>query len=45
MQDLVLRAAIEPVLHANVPLLQSHLDDLRRQKARLLRECNYDERH
>lgn len=42
VMDLVLRAAIEPTLHANVPLLQTHLDDLRKRKAQILRECGYD---
>jgi hypothetical protein len=42
VMDLVLRAAVQPVLHADVPMLQQHLDDLRRRKAWLLRECQYD---
>ena len=40
--DLVLRCAVTPVLHADVPLLDSHLDSLRRHKAALLRDCGYD---
>jgi len=39
--DLVLRAAVQPVLEANVPLLESHLEDLRAHKERLLFECGY----
>jgi DNA polymerase bacteriophage-type len=42
VMDLVLRAAVQPVLHANVPLLQTHLDELRRKKARLLNDCGFD---
>ncbi|HEX6825420.1 MAG TPA: DNA polymerase [Nitrospiraceae bacterium] len=42
VMDLVLRAAVSPVLHADVAMLQTHLDELRRRKAWLLRECNYD---
>ena len=42
VMDLVLRAAVQPVLRANVPLLEKHLDDLRRKKARLLNDCGYD---
>ena len=42
VMDLILRAAVQPVLHANVPLLQTHLDELRRKKARLLNDCGYD---
>ena len=42
IMDLVLRAAIQPVLQADVDLLQTHLDGLRQRKARLLRECGFD---
>ena len=42
VMDLVLRCAVQPVLHADIPLLQTHLDELRKRKARLLRECGYD---
>jgi DNA polymerase len=42
IQDLVLRAAVQPVLHADTNLLASHLEVLRKRKARLLRESNYD---
>lgn len=42
VMDLVLRAAVEPVLYANVPLLQKHLDELRQKKQRLLNDCGYD---
>jgi len=42
VQDLVLRAAVEPVLHADVPLLEKHLTTLRHRKARLLRESDCD---
>jgi len=41
VMDLVLRCAVEPVLHADVPLLQTHLDELRKRKAQLLRESGY----
>lgn len=40
--DLVLRAAVEPVVQANVPMLEEHLKDLRARKARLLRETGFD---
>jgi DNA polymerase len=42
IMDLVLRAALQPVLHADVAMLQAHLDDLRREKAKLLTQCGYD---
>jgi DNA polymerase bacteriophage-type len=42
IQDLVLRAAIEPVLHADVGLLQEHLKTIRANKAQLLNACGYD---
>jgi hypothetical protein len=42
VMDLVLRAAVQPVLRANVPLLQQHLEELRRKKARLLNDCGFD---
>jgi DNA polymerase family A len=42
VQDLVLRAAIEPVLHADVVLLQEHLKTIRANKTRLLDACGYD---
>ena len=42
VMDLVLRAAVEPTLHANTTLLEQHLSELRSRKARLLRECGYD---
>jgi DNA polymerase len=42
IQDLVLRAAIQPVLRANVPLLQTHLDELRKKKQRLLNDCGFE---
>ena len=42
VMDLVLRAAVQPVLQADVALLEQHLVELRARKARLLRECGYD---
>lgn len=42
VMDLVLRAAVQPVLRANIPLLQAHLVELRRKKARLLNDCGFD---
>lgn len=42
IMDLVLRAAVQPVLHADVELLEAHLTELRSRKARLIRECGYD---
>lgn len=42
VMDLVLRAAVQPVLHADLGLLESHLHDLRARKALLLRECGFD---
>jgi DNA polymerase len=42
VMDLVLRAAVVPRLHADVPLLELHLEDLRRRKDTLLRESGYD---
>lgn len=41
VMDLVLRCAVEPVLHANVPLLETHLGELRRKKQRLLNDCGF----
>jgi DNA polymerase len=40
--DLVIRAAIQPQLHADVRMLEQHLIELRKRKARILRETNYD---
>jgi hypothetical protein len=42
VMDLVLRAAIDPTLHADVPMLEDHLQQLRRRKQILLRESGYD---
>jgi DNA polymerase len=42
IQDLVLRCAVTPTLRGNVPMLQHHLEDLRKRKQRLLDECGYD---
>jgi DNA polymerase len=42
VMDLVLRAAVQPTLHANVELLEKHLVELRARKSRLIRECGYD---
>jgi DNA polymerase family A/3'-5' exonuclease len=42
IMDLVLRAAVQPILHANIPLLEKHLEELRRKKQRLLNECGFD---
>ena len=42
IQDLVLRCAVIPTLHANVPMLQRHLEDLRKCKQSLLNDCGYD---
>jgi DNA polymerase bacteriophage-type len=42
VMDLVLRAAVQPVLHADVALLDAHLTELRLHKAELLRNCGYD---
>jgi DNA polymerase family A len=42
IMDLVLRAALQPVLYADVSLLQVHLDELRQEKQRLLTECGYE---
>lgn len=42
VMDLVLRAAVQPTLHADVPLLQDNLVDLLQRKERILRECGYD---
>ena len=42
VHDLVLRAAVDPVLHADVPLLDEHLTQLRKRKARLIAECGCD---
>jgi DNA polymerase family A len=42
VQDLVLRCAVQPVLHANVPMLKEHLADLREHKQQLLNDAGYD---
>jgi len=42
IQDLVLRCAVTPTLRANVPMLQHHLEDLRRRKQVLLDQCGHD---
>lgn len=42
IMDLVLRCAIEPVFHADVELLRSHLARLRRNKAVWLQEAGCD---
>jgi DNA polymerase len=42
IQDLVLRCAVVPTLQANVPMLQRHLEDLRKRRQLLLNECGYD---
>src|SRR5215831_893134 len=42
IQDLVLRCAVTPTLHADVPMLQRHLEELRKRKQLLLNECGYD---
>ena len=42
IMDLVLRCAVTPVLHADVTLLETHLDGLRKKKQELLNECGYD---
>ena len=42
VQDLVLRCAVQPVLHANVPMLKEHLADLREHKQQLLDACGHD---
>src|SRR5262249_12098965 len=42
IQDLVLRCAVIPTLHADVPMLQQHLEELRKRKQSLLNECGYD---
>jgi len=42
IQDLVLRCAVVPTLHANVPMLQRHLEDLRKCKQSLLNDCGCD---
>src|SRR5262245_7483006 len=42
IQDLVLRCAVVPTLHADVPMLQRHLEELRKRKQLLLNECGYD---
>lgn len=42
VMDLVLRAAVQPTLHADSALLEKHLAELRRRKLRLLNECGYD---
>lgn len=42
VMDLVLRAAVVPQLHADTHMLESHLVDLRRKKAALLRDSGYE---
>jgi hypothetical protein len=42
IQDLVLRCAVVPTLHADVPMLQQHLQELRKRKQLLLNECGCD---
>jgi hypothetical protein len=42
VMNLVLRAALEPKLHADVLLLRRHLEELRLRKAHLLRDCGYE---
>jgi DNA polymerase bacteriophage-type len=42
VMDMVLRAAVVPRLHADVPLLENHLNTLRATKTELLRKCGYD---
>ena len=42
IQDLVLRCAVTPTLRVNVPMLQHHLEDLRKRKQLLLNKCGYD---
>jgi hypothetical protein len=42
IQDLVLRCAVDPILRADVPMLQRHLEELRQRKQSLLNECGYD---
>src|SRR5262245_20105271 len=42
IQDLVLRCAVTPTLHADVSMLQRHLEDVRKRKQLLLNECGYD---
>lgn len=42
IMDLVLRAAVQPILQADVPMLELHLRDLKARKAKLLVDCGYD---
>ena len=42
IQDLVLRCAVTPTLHADVPMLKCHLEEVRKHKQSLLDECGYD---
>jgi DNA polymerase len=42
VQDLVLRCAVTPTLQVDVPMLQRHLEDLRKHKQALLNECGYE---
>ena len=42
VQDLVLRCAVQPVLHADVPMLKKHVADLREHKRELLDACGRD---
>jgi hypothetical protein len=45
VMDLVLRAAVQPVLRGDVALLEAHLEGLRRHKAELLDNCGYAKAH
>jgi DNA polymerase len=42
VQDLVLRCAVVPTLLASVPMLQRHLEHVRKRKQLLLNECGCD---
>ena len=42
VMDLVLRAAVVPRLHADVSMLEKHLEDLRKRKNTLLWESGYE---
>jgi DNA polymerase len=42
VMDLVLRAAVDPILEADTAMLEDHLQHLRRRKQLLLREAGYD---
>ena len=41
IMDLVLRCGLVPTLHADVPMLQTHLNELRQRKQKLLDDCGY----